>query len=239
LGTSGGVGELEGDAGNPDYSSGVQAVVDWFGPTDLLKMSTDALPFPCNAIDHDSQFSPESLLIGCAIQTCPDKTERANPIKYASADDPPFLIMHGTRDCLVGPPQSQRLRDALGAAGAEASLKYIEGAGHGGTEFDSADNRKLVDDFLDQHMPARAVSMKITAASVSGKKLFVQGENFDTGAVILLDGEKQKTANDEQNPQTVLIAKKAGKKIAHGQTVTLEVRNSDGKLSEPFSFTRP
>jgi acetyl esterase/lipase len=238
MGTSGDVAELEGE-GNLDYSSRVQAVVDWFGPTDLLKMSADSLPFPCNILDHDSPFSPESRLIGCAIQTCRDKTERANPIKYVSADDPPFLIMHGTDDCLVGPPQSRRLGDALAAAGPEVSLKFIEGAGHGGSEFDNVENRDLVEDFLDRHLSQQSVSINITAASVSGKKLFVYGENFGSGAVILLDGNKQKTANDDQNPTTVLIGKKAGKKISQGQTVGLQVRNPDGTLSAPFSFTRP
>ena len=239
VGTSGGVNELEGNEGNLAYSSRVQAVVDWFGPTDLLKMSADSLPFPCNIIDHDSPFSPEALLIGCPIQTCPDKAELANPIKYISADDPPFLIMHGERDCLVGPPQSQRLRDALATVGVRVNLKFIEGAGHGGSEFDDAENRKLVEDFLDQHLGSEARSFKITAASVAGKRLLVYGENFDVGTVILLDGAKQKTANDEQDPTTMLIGKKAGKKITSGQTVILQVRNQDGRLSDLFSFTRP
>ena len=239
MGTSAGVSDLEGDEGNLDYPSRVQAVVDWFGPIDLLKMSGDSLSFPCNLIDHNSVFSPESLLIGCAIQTCPDKTERANPLNYVSADDPAFLIMHGTDDCLVGPTQSQRLYNALTAAGIEAGLKFIEGAGHGGSEFDNPENRKLVDDFLDQHLLAQTATVKITGASVTGKKLFIAGENFDNGAIILLDGKKQKTANDEQTPSTTLIGKKAGKKIAHGQMVTLQVRNRDDRVSEPFSFVRP
>lgn len=239
LGTSGDVSGLEGSEGNLGYSSRVKAVIDWFGPTDLLKMSADSLPFPCNIIDHDSPFSPESLLIGCAIQTCPDQAEPANPIRYVSADDPPFLIMHGTRDCLVGPRQSGRLRDALAVAGVEVTLKFIEGAGHGGSAFDDDENRKLVEDFLDQHLSKEAASLKITAASVAGKKLFVYGENFDSSTVILLDGAKQKTVNDEQNPTTVLIGRKAGKKIVSGQTVSLQVRNPGGRISEPFSFTRP
>ena len=239
MGTSAGATDLEGDEENLDYSSRVQAVVDWFGPIDLLKMYADSLSFPCNLIDHNSIFSPESLLIGCAIQTCPDKTERANPLNYVSADDPAFLIMHGTDDCLVGPTQSQRLYNALTAAGIEASLKFIEGAGHGGSEFDNPENRKLVDDFFDQHLLAQTATVKITGASVTGKKLLIAGENFDSGAVILLDGKKQKTANDEQNPSTTLIGKKAGKKIAHGQMVTLQVRNRDDRVSEPFSFVRP
>jgi len=239
LGTSGDVIELEGSEDNQGFSSRVNAVVDWFGPTDLLKMSADSLPFPCNLVDHNSPFSPESLLIGCAIQTCPDKTDKANPIRYVSSDDPPFLIMHGDRDCLVGPQQSQRLYNALTAVGVRASLKFLPGAGHGGSEFEEAENLRLVEDFLDQQLKGVAASLKITAASVSGKKLFVYGENFENGTVILLDGEKQKTANDDQNPTTILIGRKAGKRIAAGQTVILQVRNPDGRLSEPFSFSRP
>jgi hypothetical protein len=80
----------------------------------------------------------------------------------------------------------------------------------------------------------------ITGANVSGKKLFVIGENFGAGAAILLNNERQKkTFNDNNSPTTMLVAKKAGKKIAVGDTVRLQVRNPDGRLSEVFSFTRP
>ena len=58
---------------------------------------------------------------------------------------------------------------------------------------------------------------------MTGKKLIVVGENFDPDAVILINGEEQKTRNDDQNPQTTLIGKKAGKKIRPGDRV--QVRN--------------
>jgi hypothetical protein len=79
---------------------------------------------------------------------------------------------------------------------------------------------------------------EIARAMVSGKKLLVFGTDFDSGARILLNGEPQKTRNDEQNPSTTLIAKKSGKQIAPGQTVTLQVRNADGTLSNQFNFSR-
>jgi N-acetylneuraminic acid mutarotase len=75
----------------------------------------------------------------------------------------------------------------------------------------------------------------ITTASVSGKKRFIFGENFDTGAVILLNGEEQRTINDDQNPLSTLIGKKAGNKIKPGDK--LRVRNPNGALSEEFTFT--
>src|SRR5205807_2170687 len=58
------------------------------------------------------------------------------------------------------------------------------------------------------------------SAMISGKNLLVFGNGFDSGAKILIDGETQKTNNDDQNPTGSLIGKKAGKKINQGQTVT-------------------
>jgi uncharacterized delta-60 repeat protein len=79
----------------------------------------------------------------------------------------------------------------------------------------------------------------IQSATIQGKRLIITGYNFDQGAKLLLNGEKQKTANDDASPDTTLIAKKAGKQIASGQTVTLQVQNADGKVSSAFTFTRP
>jgi len=79
----------------------------------------------------------------------------------------------------------------------------------------------------------------ITGAMIDGKTLFVFGGGFDSKAKILIDGEAQKSANDDQNPAGALVGKKAGKKIKRGETVTLQVRNSDGTLSNEFRFTRP
>lgn len=86
---------------------------------------------------------------------------------------------------------------------------------------------------------AKIALPRIIAASVRGRKLFVIGENFDEGAAILVDGQEQKTLNDEQTPDARLIGKKAGRKILPGQRVILQVRNSDSTLSAEFSFTRP
>jgi N-acetylneuraminic acid mutarotase len=79
------------------------------------------------------------------------------------------------------------------------------------------------------------LSVRIIGASAAGKKLFVEGENFDPGAVILLNGEEQATKNDPQNPRASLIGKRAGKKIKPGDR--LQVRNPNGSLSNEFIYT--
>lgn len=80
----------------------------------------------------------------------------------------------------------------------------------------------------------------ISAVSISGKKLFVNGGNFAEGAILLINGQRQKkTTNDESSPRTTLVAKKGGKAIAAGTTVTIEVENPDGSRSAKFIFHRP
>lgn len=78
----------------------------------------------------------------------------------------------------------------------------------------------------------------ITSARVKGRKLLVFGDNFEDGAVIVLNGEEQRTRNDEQNPKTTLIGKKAGREITPGQTVAIQVKNPDGVMSLRYNFTR-
>lgn len=77
---------------------------------------------------------------------------------------------------------------------------------------------------------------QITGVQRRGKKLFVSGENFDIGAVILVNGEAQKTANDESNPTSLLVARKAGRRIGPTDIVTIEVLNANNQKSPYVSF---
>lgn len=111
-----------------DVSSRVQAVVDYYGPTDFLQMDAQRLP---NGMIHDTPDSPESELVGGPIQKNPEKVARCNPITYVSNDTPPFLIIHGDRDPLVPYQQSVLLVQALQAAGRDVTFYTVPGAGHG------------------------------------------------------------------------------------------------------------
>jgi len=147
LGTSADVAELEAVPASQVHSSRVQAVVDYFGPTDFLKMSE----FP-GRINHDAPDSPESLLIGGPIQQNKDKAARANPITWAGAGDAPFLIVHGKEDPLVPVNQSELLAAALEKAGVPVKLHIVAGAGHGGREFRAPEVRRMVRSFFDQRL---------------------------------------------------------------------------------------
>ncbi|MFY9572259.1 MAG: SBBP repeat-containing protein, partial [Blastocatellia bacterium] len=81
--------------------------------------------------------------------------------------------------------------------------------------------------------------LRVIGASISGRKLIVNGEGFDNDAVVRVNGVEQKSKNDGANSMSVLIAKKAGKNIAPGQEVVIQVRNADGTLSNELTFARP
>ncbi len=154
LGTTCGVAELEGaELGNAEFSSCVQAVVDWFGPIDFLQMDAQFAGTACPQT-HDAANSPESKLMGAPIQTIPDRVATTNPMNYITPDDAPFFIQHGTADCNIPPAQNKNLADALSAVLGADKVVYsvLDGAGHGGSQFSTAENIGLVIGFLDSHL---------------------------------------------------------------------------------------
>jgi acetyl esterase/lipase len=135
-----------------EHSSQVQAVLDFFGPTDFLQMDAQRLP---EGMVHDTADSPESELVGGPIQERPAEVARANPVTYVTADAPPFLIVHGDRDPLVPYHQSTLLADALRAAGVAVTFYTVVGAGHGG--FKDPQIPVLVHEFLAAHLRDKRV----------------------------------------------------------------------------------
>ena len=111
---------------NSGVSSRPEAVCNWFGPTDFLRMND----FP-GRIDHDAADSPESRFIGVPIQQHPERAQRANPIRYVTSDDPPMLHMHGERDRAVPYNQSELLHAALKEAELDSTLYMVKNGGHG------------------------------------------------------------------------------------------------------------
>src|SRR5688572_24058598 len=126
--------------------SRVQAVADWFGPTDFLQMDAHRMP---DGMGHDAPGSPESRLIGGPIQQNRDKVVRANPITYITPMAPPFLIAHGDGDRLVPHHQSVLLHDALKRAGVPVTFYTVKGGGHG---FRNATADGMLKDFFAKHI---------------------------------------------------------------------------------------
>jgi acetyl esterase/lipase len=117
-----------------------KAIVDFYGPSELIL-------FP----GGNDIKSPESLLIGAAPIARPDLAKAASPVTYVDKNDPPFLIIHGEKDDMVAPKQSQLLSSWLTLAAVPNELIIVKDAPHFGVMFDSDEIRTKVMGFLTKH----------------------------------------------------------------------------------------
>ena len=146
LGATGDVKELEGDvAGHTDQSSRVQAVVDFFGPTDFPKLAEQKHP--------EFTTSLVALWLGDPISGKGKAAAKlASPIYHVTPDDAPVLIIQGTKDPLVMTEQSTTYYDACKTAGVDATIEIIEGGGHGGPPFFDEQRRGMIEVFFARHI---------------------------------------------------------------------------------------
>jgi acetyl esterase/lipase len=124
---------LDGQGLYDDQSSRIQAVVPMYGVHDVVRQAQTK--------QNRMSEADESIC------------RAASPITYITADDPPALILHGTRDALVPVEQSQILHDRLQAANIQSRLVIIPGAPHSfHLQPRERDLRELVIEFFDQHL---------------------------------------------------------------------------------------
>ncbi|MFD8881784.1 alpha/beta hydrolase fold domain-containing protein [Streptomyces erythrochromogenes] len=123
---------LEGTQGVGSGETGVLAVVDWYGVSDLVALASHPMP-PMPPMPSGVEFpDPYEALLGASAAERPDLARAASPVTYTegSTPPPPFLLVHGTRDGLVPYSQSEALAGALEGAGGEVTLRPVDGADH-------------------------------------------------------------------------------------------------------------
>ncbi len=140
--------------GHPEWPSEVSVVVDWFGPTDFLKMDEQLAANGLAPCDHCEAQSPESRYLGAPIAEVPDQVRLASPMTYVHEGMAPILIQHGTADCLVPVQQSMEfarvIEQRIGSDKYE--LDILEGAGHDDPAFETDENLARVFAFIDKHL---------------------------------------------------------------------------------------
>ena len=149
LGTMADVKEYQGEGGYPGVSGAVQAVVDFFGPTDMTRPDI---------------YSPMALkltegLFGVPYTQNPDLWKSGSPFFYVKAGDPPMLLVHGDSDGLVPIAQSTVFDEALTKAGVVHQFLVVKNGDHGfrpkpGTKIEPSwpDIDKAVFDFFDKYL---------------------------------------------------------------------------------------
>jgi acetyl esterase/lipase len=133
---------MEGTGGNPEESSRVQAVVSFFGPTDLTRPD----------FRKDAQEENLVPLLGGTLAEKPEAYRRASPIRYVTEKAPPFLFLHGSEDRVVPLEQSRAMVARLRQAGVTARLEVVEGEGHGWRGEKLLQSIEQMVSFFDDHL---------------------------------------------------------------------------------------
>lgn len=148
VGVTAGHPELEGTLGEHlDESSAVQAIVSYFGASNLTTILAQSTPFGLGV-----RTPAVTRLLGAPPADAEELARLASPVFHVDAEDPPLFLLHGDQDPQMPINQSHELQGAYEKAGLAAELIVVHGVAHGGSEFYAGTNFERVAAFLDSHL---------------------------------------------------------------------------------------
>ena len=131
VGVTGGNAELEGKLGDyPQQSSRVQAIVSYFGASDLTTILAQSTPFGLSVREPALV-----LLLGASPDKVPELARLASPVFHVDKGDPPLLLLHGDQDAQMPINQSHELEGAYRKLGLDVDFMVVHGVGHVGGPF--------------------------------------------------------------------------------------------------------
>ncbi len=144
VGVTNGHPALEGSVGDhSDQSSDVQAIISYFGASNLTTILAQSTPFGLGV-----RGPALELLLGALPEGATELAELASPVFHVDRDDPPLLLLHGDQDPQMPINQAHELEGAYEQLGLNVSLDVIHGAAHGGGIFYSGEHATGALDFL-------------------------------------------------------------------------------------------
>ncbi len=139
LGTTQGMAEFEGNGGWQEFSSDVNAIVDWSGPVDF-------------STEYANNYSSVTKLLGVRAFDDRERAARAMPTSYIAEETPPFLIIHGDNDAIVPYTQSVTLYEYLKEKGVDVTFKLLPGEGH---QYVSEEPEQMTMNFFDMVLKSK------------------------------------------------------------------------------------
>lgn len=144
-GVSDGVAELDGKLGEHlQVSSRVEAIVSFFGASNLQTILAQSTPFGLNM-----RVPALELFLGGQPDTKPELARLASPVAHVDANDPPLWLYHGDQDPQMPINQAHELQGAYKRANLPVRFEVLHNSKHGGPEFFQEDRlQKLCDEML-------------------------------------------------------------------------------------------
>ena len=151
VGLTNGHQQLEGTVGDHlDQSSSVQAIVSYFGASNLTSILAQSTPFGLNV-----RRPALDLLLGDQPDKVPALAQLASPVTHVGKASPPLLLLHGEQDPQMPVNQSLELEGAYKKLGLDVELDVVYGAAHGGREFYAPEHLQRVTQFLRRTLAAQ------------------------------------------------------------------------------------
>ena len=144
--------------GSAQEGTDVRAAVNWFGPIefDAMDAQFEQLGLKPKIGKTSSDRSPESRYLGVTVGTdeAAALVTDANPATYIDSDDPPMFIQHGSVDTNIPYLQSENFAAKLATAIGDDKVVFelLDGAGHGGQEFENTENIAKIFAWLKQQL---------------------------------------------------------------------------------------
>jgi dipeptidyl aminopeptidase/acylaminoacyl peptidase len=122
---------LEGTVGGYlKESSAVQAIVSYYGASDLTTILAQSTPFGLNM-----RRPALERLLGAPPDQVKELAALASPVMHVDRTDPPLHLLHGDQDPQMPINQSHELDGAYKKLGLDVSFDVVYGAAHGGDRF--------------------------------------------------------------------------------------------------------
>ncbi len=148
IGVTNGHEALEGTVGDhDDQSSDVQAIVDYYGPTNFMTILPQSTPHGLSV-----RVPALQLLLGDRPEEVPDLARLASPVFHVDANDPPLLLIHGDQDPQVPINQSHELHAKYREHNLPVTFEVVHGGAHGGDSFHDERRNDLVQKFFTKHL---------------------------------------------------------------------------------------
>lgn len=148
VGATNGHQALEGTVGEHlNESSDVQAIVSYFGASNLTTILDQSTPFGVTG-----RAVAMGLLLGGPVEQLPELARLASPVFHVDATDPPLLLLHGDQDPQMPINQAHELHGAYRLHDLPTHFEVVHGAGHGGEDFFDTERNALVAAFFREHL---------------------------------------------------------------------------------------
>lgn len=118
----------------------IKAVVDFFGPTELVDMYNNPpnplIPLLMTQVTGGTPATHAALY------------QQSSPFNFATAQSPPTILLHGGVDIVVAPSQSVQLKNKLQTLGVINQYVFYPTEGHGWTGANLADSFDKIQAFI-------------------------------------------------------------------------------------------